>query len=170
MPRPTRIQYEGAYYHVMNRGRARQKIFHNSEYYSAYLKTLEEAHSRFDAQIHAYCLMDNHCHLLIGTPRANLNRIKWHINGVYTHRYNRLKSADDPLFRGRYKAILVDVDAYLLQLGRYIHRNPAEVKGADGQVLEQFKWSSYLAYIRRAKKLRGQAPLENHRRRPPVLD
>ncbi len=75
MPRPTRIKYEGAYYHVMNRGRARQKIFHSSEYYSAFLKTLEEAHSRFDAQIHAYCLMDNHYHLLIGTPRANLPAI-----------------------------------------------------------------------------------------------
>ena len=69
------------YYHVMNRGRARQAIFHNSEYYSAFLKTLEEAYSRFDAEIHAYCLMDNHYHLLIGTPRANLDRIMRHING-----------------------------------------------------------------------------------------
>ena len=109
----------------MNRGSGRQKIFHGAKYYEAFLETLEESHNRFDAQIHAYCLMDNHYHLSIATPRANLGRIMRHINGVYTQRYNRLKRTDGPLFRGRYKAILIDDDAYLLQLGRYIHRNPA---------------------------------------------
>ena len=150
MPRPTRIQYEGAFYHVMNRGRARQTIFHGTAYYSAFLQTLKEAHERFDAEIHAYCLMGNHYHLLIGTPRANLDRIMRHINGVYTQRYNRLKRTDGPLFRGRYKSILVDEEAYLLQVGRYIHRNPAEVKGATDKELDKFTWSSYLAYTNRA--------------------
>ena len=150
MPRPARIQYEDAFYHVMNRGSGKQKIFHGVKYYEAFLETLEESHNRFDAQIHAYCLMDNHYHLSIATPRANLGRIMRHINGVYTQRYNRLKRTDGPLFRGRYKAILIDEDAYLLQLGRYIHRNPAEVKGASEDKLRTFQWSSYLAYTNRA--------------------
>lgn len=149
MPRPTRIQYEHAFYHVMNRGRGRQTIFHGPDYYSAFLQTLAEAHGRFDAQLHSYCLMGNHYHLLIETPRANLDRIMRHVNGVYTQRHNRLKGTDGPLFRGRYKAILIDKDAYLLQVGRYIHRNPAEVKGAAADILDQYPWSSYLAYLNR---------------------
>ena len=108
MPRPVRIQYVYALYHVMNRGRARQKLFHGPACYSAFLQTLEKAHNRFDAQIHALCLMGKHYHLLMGTPRANQDRIMRHVNGAYTRRYNRLKRADGPLFRGRYKAILVD--------------------------------------------------------------
>mgnify|MGYP000618004595 CR=1 FL=1 len=146
MPRPTRIEYENAFYHVMNRGRGRQTIFHDSSYFQLFLETLSESHDRFDAMIHAYCLMGNHYHLLIETPQANLGRIMRHINGVYTQRYNRLKKTDGPLFRGRYKAILVDEDAYLLQLTRYIHRNPIEVKGSKVN-LTDYKWSSYPSYI-----------------------
>jgi len=151
MPRPQRIQYENAFYHVMNRGRGRQIIFHSEKYYLAFFQTLEEAHSRFDAIIHAYCLMGNHYHLLIETPRANLDRVMRHINGVYTQRYNRLKKTDGPLFRGRYKAILVERDSYLLQLSRYIHRNPIDMKRAIVADLEQYPWSSYLAYINQTK-------------------
>jgi putative transposase len=81
MPRPIRINFENAYYHVMNRGRGRHFIFHSEAYYQAFLKTLEEANKRFDAVIHAYCLMGNHYHLLIETPRANLDRIMRHIKG-----------------------------------------------------------------------------------------
>jgi REP element-mobilizing transposase RayT len=131
----------------MNRGRGRQAIFHDSGYYQLFLDTLKEAHERFDAVIHAYCLMGNHYHLLIETPGANLGRIMRHINGVYTQRYNRIKKTDGPLFRGRYKAILVDEDAYLLQLSRYIHRNPIEVKGTKSSYLEDYIWSSYPSYI-----------------------
>ncbi len=151
MPRPQRIQYKNAFYHVMNRGSGRQTIFPNDDYYQAFLQTLKEAHNRFDAVIHAYCLMGNHYHLLIETPRANLDRIMRHINGVYTQRYNRLKKTDGPLFRGRYKAILVDRDAYLLQLSRYIHRNPIEMKRPLVARLEDYPWSSYPAYINKAK-------------------
>ena len=151
MPRPIRIQYENAFYHVMNRGRGRLQIFHDETYYQHFLKTLEETSQRFDSVIHAYCLMGNHYHLLIETPRANLDRIMRHNNGVYTQRYNRLKKTVGPLFRGRYKAILVDKDAYLLQLSRYIHRNPDEVKGATTDTLDNYPWSSYLAYINKVK-------------------
>ena len=143
MPRPIRIEYENAFYHVMNRGRGWQVIFTDERYYQAFLKTLEESHHRFDAVFHAYCLMGNHYHLLVETPRANLGRIMRHINGVYTQRYNQLKHTDGPLFRGRYKAILVDKDAYLLQLSRYIHRNPVETKKPMISQLEDWIWSSY---------------------------
>jgi len=151
MPRPTRIQYENAFYHVMNRGRGRQTIYHGDAYYQAFLATLSEAHQRFDAVIHAYCLMGNHYHLLLETPRANLDRIMRHINGVYTQRHNRLRKTDGPLFRGRYKAILADKDNYLLQLSRYIHRNPVETKRPLVDDLVEYPWSSYPAYINQAK-------------------
>ena len=151
MPRPTRIEYEDAYYHVMNRGRGRQQIFHSAEYYAAFLDTLAEACQRFGLKVHAYCLMGNHYHLLLQTPQGNLGRIMRHINGVYTQRYNRLKRTDGPLFRGRYKAILVDQDSYLLQLSRYIHCNPINMKKPLVSQLENYAWSSYPAFINKAK-------------------
>ncbi|MBL1260698.1 MAG: transposase [Thiotrichaceae bacterium] len=108
MARPLRIEYENAFYHVMNRGRGRQGIYTADEYYHAFLKCLKEAHQLFGLEIHAYCLMGNHYHLLVKTPWGNLSRAMRHINGVYTQRHNRLKKTNGSLFRGRYKAILVD--------------------------------------------------------------
>ena len=105
----------------------------------------------FDAIIHAYCLMTNHYHLLIETPKANLSRIMQHINGIYTQRHNRQREKDGTLFRGRYKSVLVDQDSYLLQLSRYIHRNPLEVKSKMVNQLEDYPWSSYPAYINKVK-------------------
>ncbi|NVJ61945.1 MAG: transposase [Gammaproteobacteria bacterium] len=151
MPRPDRIVYEDAIYHVMNRGRSRQTIFHGADYYNAFENTLAEAHQRFDAKVHAYCLMGNHYHLLLQTPRANLARVMRHINGVYTQRYNRLKKTDGPLFRGRYKSILVEDDVYALYVSRYIHRNPIDMKRPIVSRLEDYRHSSYPAYINKLK-------------------
>jgi putative transposase len=148
--RPLRIEYKNAYYHVMNRGRGRQYIFHNDEYYEAFLDCLEQANVRFGLEIHAYCLMGNHYHLLVKTPRGNLGRAMRHINGVYTQRYNWLKKTDGPLFRGRYKAILINAASYLLQVSRYIHRNPIELKTPLVAELIDYKWSSYPAYLNKA--------------------
>ena len=150
MPRPLRIEYENAYYHVMNRGRARQRIFHDEDYFEAFLTTLSEAHQRFRVEMLCYCLMRNHYHLLVKTPEANLGRVMRHINGVYTQRHNRLKKTDGPLFRGRYKAICVEEDSYQLQLSRYIHRNPLEAKLV--RELDSYEWSSYKYYVRRTAK------------------
>ena len=149
MPRPLRIEYEDACYHVMNRGRARHDIFHDKKYYQAFLNTLAEAHRRFGIQVQSYCLMSNHYHLLIKTPEANLGRAMRHINGVYTQRYNRMKKTDGSLFRGRYKAILVEEDSYQLQLSRYIHRNPLEA--GIIKKLEAHPWSSYIYYLGKAE-------------------
>ncbi len=90
MPRPVRIEYENAIYHVMNRGRGRRVIFHSDEYYQAFEKALLEAHRRFGLLKHAYCLMGNQYHLLLQTPRGNLSRVMRHINGVYTQLRIRL--------------------------------------------------------------------------------
>ncbi len=147
MPRPLRIEYENAYYHVMNRGRGRQHIFHGDDYFSAFLSTLEQAHQRFGLQILSYCLMSNHYHLLVKTPEANLGRAMRHINGQYTQMYNRLRNKDGSLFRGRYKAILVEQDSYQLQVSRYIHRNPIDAKMIEQ--LEDYRWSSYPSYVRK---------------------
>ena len=147
MSRPLRIEYENAFYHVMNRGRAKQQLFHSKEYYEAFIKCLKEANTRFGIEVHAYCLMGNHYHLLISTPRGNLGRAMRHINGIYTQRHNMLHKRDGPLFRGRYKAILVDSSSYLLQLSRYIHLNPVETRKPLVQNLADYSWSSYPAYI-----------------------
>lgn len=153
MPRVERIEYEDAYYHVMNRGRERGriKLFRTDKDYEAFLKTLEEAVERFGIAIHAYCLMTNHYHLLVQTPNANISRAMRHINGVYTQRYNRLNSSDGSLFRGRFKSILVDKDAYLLQLSRYIHRNPIETQKPMVDSLDKYPWSSYPAYVNKVQ-------------------
>ncbi len=150
MPRPLRIEYENAYYHVMNRGRSRLKVFHSRVYYEAFLDTLGEAHQRFGVEILCYCLMGNHYHLFLKTPEANLGRVMRHINGVYTQRYNRIRKTDGSLFRGRYKAICVEEDSYQLQLSRYIHRNPLEARIVRN--LDDYKWSSYPYYVSSKQK------------------
>ncbi len=152
MPRPTRIEYEDAFYHVMNRGRdkGKRKLFYSDEYFELFLQTLSETCERFNLIVHAYCLLSNHFHLLLQTPNANLGRAMRHLSGVYTQRHNIKKKTDGPLFRGRYKAILVDEDSYLLQLSRYIHRNPIETKRPLVKALASYPWSSYPAFINQA--------------------
>jgi len=145
MTRPLRIQYPNAWYHVMNRGRSRTKIFHSPEDYLAFIEILREASFQWKVKIAAYCLMSNHYHLLLQTPGANLSRCMRHINGIYTQYYNRTHRSDGPLFRGRYKSIIVDQDRYLLELVRYIHRNP--LRAGLVKRLEDYRWTSHKAYI-----------------------
>ena len=152
MSRPLRINYENAYYHVMNRGRGRQLIFPTDAYYEDFMRGLNEAHQRFGIECHAYCLMSNHYHLLLKTPRANLSRAMRHIDGVYTQRHNRRRKTDGSLFRGRYKAIVIDADSSLLQVSRYIHRNPIELRKPLVQKLSDYVWSSYPAYLNFTQK------------------
>jgi len=133
----------------MNRGLSGIPIYSTKHHYEMFLELLAETQQRFGAEIHAYCLLRNHYHLLLQTPRGNLSRIMRHIDGVYTQRFNRSKKRDGPLFRGRYKAILIEVDNYLLQVSRYIHLNPVSAKIT--KQAEDYQWSSYKDYISKHK-------------------
>lgn len=144
MAGPLRIEFPGAVYHVTSRGDRREPIFEDDEDRVALLEVVGQAMSRFDAEMVAYCLMGNHYHFLLGTRQANLSRLMRHLNGVYTQRYNRRHGKVGHLFQGRFKAILVDRDAYLLEVCRYVELNPVRAgmvaKPAD------WEWSSYLQH------------------------
>lgn len=148
MSRPLRIEYPEAWYHIMNRGRRREKTFLTDSDYLAFLKVLRETSDMWNLRISAYCLMPNHYHLLAQTPDGNLARCMRHLNGVYTQRFNRTHDTDGSLFRGRYKAVLIDADSYLLEVLRYIHWNPVHA----GLVNEpgDFAWSSHKGYLSNA--------------------
>ena len=150
MSRPLRIEFPDAWYHVMNRARLGQDAFPARKDYSGFMELLMDASEIFNMRVAAYCLMPSHYHLLIQTPDANLSRCMRHINGVYTQRYNARNGCDGTLFRGRYKSILVEEDAYLLELVRYIHRNPLRAGIIDE--LKDYSWSSHKGYISKSDK------------------
>jgi len=145
MARPLRIEFPGAWHHVMNRGASGRAIFRADRDRHTFLALLGDTVATFQVEVHAYCLMRNHYHLLLHTPRGNLSRALRHLNGVYTQRHNRAHGTDGPLFRGRFKAVLVDADTHLAALSRYIHLNPVTA----GLVTRpgHYRWSSYPAYV-----------------------
>ncbi len=149
MSRPLRIEYKGAWYHVMNRGAGRRVIYKHNDHRQVFLELLRELQEDYMVEIHAYCLMDNHYHLLLHTPQGNLSRAMRHLNGVYTQRYNKIQKTDGALLKGRYKSVLIQHDAYLKQVSRYIHRNPLEARMVKS--LNHYKWSSYPAYIKKTQ-------------------
>ena len=144
MARPLRIQYPGAFYHITSRGNERKDVFKIKKDRERFLSYLESSTKRYGARIHAYCLMNNHYHLLVETPEGNLSQIMRHINGAYTTYFNIKRKRSGHLFQGRYNAILVDADEYVTQLSRYIHLNPVRA----GMVEEPGKhpWSSFQYY------------------------
>ncbi len=145
MSRPLRLEFEGAIYHVTSRGDRREPIYRDDEDRRCQLGVVAQAMARFDAQVLAYCLMGNHYHLVVHTRQANLSRLMRHVNGIYTQRFNRRHGLVGHLFQGRFKAILVDRDAYLLSLCRYVERNP--VAAALVASCGQWPWSSYQAHV-----------------------
>ena len=145
MSRPLRIQYPGAWYHVMNRGRRHENIFEDASDYRLFLEALKDTAKLWNLKVSAYCLMSNHYHLLVQTPDGNLSRCMRHLNGVYTQRYNRKHGLDGQLFRGRYKSVLVEEDHYLLELLRYIHRNPVAAGMVKG--VADYEWCSHQGYL-----------------------
>ncbi len=147
MARPLRIEFPGAWYHVSNRGARQQEIFSSNECRKLFLDLLMDLKMTFGVEISAYCLLPGCYHLLINTPRANLSLSMRHLNGVYTQRYNQSMGVDGPLFRGRYKSIVVDPEHYLLPLSRYLHWTPVEAKLV--KAVERYPWSSYAAYVGR---------------------
>lgn len=140
-----RIEFEGAVYHVTSRGNQRERIFWDDKDREEFKRILKRTKERYGYLIHAYVLMDNHYHLLIETPYANLKQIMQNINTSYTVYANRRHKRFGHLLQGRYKAFIVDKESYLLELGRYIHLNPVRA----GIVKEpgEYRWSSYREYI-----------------------
>lgn len=143
MVRPLRIEFSGAIYHVTSRGNARCAIYGDDEDRRAFFSALDRVVVRFHWICHAYCLMDNHYHLLIETPEGNLSHGMRQLNGVYTQGFNRRHNRVGHLFQGRFKAIVVDRDSYLLELCRYIVLNP--VRAGEVARPEEYRWSSYRA-------------------------
>lgn len=145
MARPLRIEYPGAFYHITSRGNEGRKIYNSDKDKEKFLHYLLNAHQRFGILIHAYCLMDNHYHLLAETPLPNLSRSMQMINSNYTTYYNIKNKRFGHLFQGRYKAILVDKDSYAQVLSRYIHLNP--VQSRITSTPDEYLWSSYHYYL-----------------------
>jgi len=144
MARPWRIEFEGALYHVLSRGNEQRDIFWEREDRESFLNCLGEMSARFETDIFAYVLMDNHYHILFRTNRANLSKSMQWLGATYTRRFNNKHLRSGHLFQGRFKNIIVQNDAYLMQLSCYIHRNP--LRAGMVKRLADYAWSSYPAY------------------------
>ena len=143
MSRPLRIEFAGALYHVTSRGDGQEDIYLDDADRKNYLEVLSDVCDRFNWVVHAYCLMSNHYHLLIETPDSNLSKGMRQLNGVYTQRFNRKHKRVGHVFQGRYKAIIVQKESYLLELARYIVLNP--VRAQMVRSAKDWPWSSYRA-------------------------
>jgi len=143
MVRPLRIEFPGAVYHITSRGNERKTIFKDDQDRKIFLDTLADVTFRYNWLCHAYCLMENHYHLLIDTPDGNLSIGMRQLNGIYTQRFNKRHSRVGHLFQGRFKAVLVQKDSHLLEACRYVVLNPVRAKKVYRP--EAWVWSSYRA-------------------------
>lgn len=141
MARPLRLEYPGAVYHITSRGNARQAIFRDDSDRETLLAIVASTAKQFGWLIYAHCLMGNHYHLLVETPVPNLSRGMRQLNGPYTQRFNRRHNRVGHVFQGRFGAILVERETYLLELIRYIALNP--VRAGVASTPEEWRWSSY---------------------------
>ena len=155
MVRPFRIEYPNAWYHVTCRGIERSNIFRDDNDRKRFLEVLGKSAEVFHVEVHCYVLMSNHFHFLLKTPEANLSRFMQRFNTAYTTYFNLRHKRAGHLYQGRYKALLVEADEYLLELSRYIHLNPVRIKkyrelpiGEQWEMLKRYRWSSLCAYIR----------------------
>ena len=153
MARPIRVEFAGAVYHVMARGNERRDVFRDDEDRRRFVDTLAEAVPQFGLRVHAYCLMPNHYHLLVGTPRANLSRAMGWLQTTYTARFNARHRRQGHLFQGRFKAQLVDADEYARWLVEYVHLNPVRPRQRGRSIpperaeeLRHYPWSSHGDY------------------------
>ncbi len=141
MSRPLRIEYAGAVYHITSRGNEKKAVYKDDVDRETFLDTLFQVNKRYNWICHAYCLMNNHYHLIIETPDGNLSAGMRQLNGVYTQTFNKRHKRVGHLFQGRYKAILIQKDSHLLEVCRYVVLNPVRAKAAERP--EMWKWSSY---------------------------
>jgi len=140
MSRPLRIEFAGALYHVTSRGDRQEDIYQSNDDREVFLNIMSDVCERYNWVIHAYCLMSNHYHLLVETPDQNLSKGMRQLNGVYTQAFNRNNKRVGHVFQGRYKAILVQKESYLLELARYIVLNP--VRARMVRFVKEWPWSS----------------------------
>jgi putative transposase len=143
MTRPLRIEYAGAVYHITSRGNEKKAVFKDDQDRINFLNTLQHVNKRYNWLCHAYCMMDNHYHLLIETPDGNLSLGMRQLNGVYTQLFNKRHQRTGHLFQGRYKSILIQKDSHLLEVCRYVVLNPVRARMVERP--EAWKWSSYRA-------------------------
>lgn len=154
MARPIRIEYPGAWYHVTCRGNEKKEIFSDDHDRGRFLEILDKSTKLYRIEVHAYVLMENHFHLLLMTQEANLKSFMQRFNTAYIVYYNRRHRRSGHLFQGRYKAIVVDSDSYLIELSRYLHLNPVRIKkysqleiDEKKQIIRSYPWSSYRGYV-----------------------
>jgi len=159
MARPLRIQYPGAVYHVACRGNDRKNIFRSDDDRRVFLQMLSRSLDIYSVSLYAYVLMDNHFHVLVETPLGNLSEFMRHFNITYTGYFNRRYNRVGHLYQGRYKSILVEKDAYLSVLSRYIHLNPVRVEAIQNYdderkiaYLYRYPWSSLPVYLNNNKR------------------
>jgi putative transposase len=143
MARPLRIEYPGAVYHATSRGNEKKRIFKDDHDRESFLAILTRVNKRYHWICHAYCLMDNHYHLLLETPEGNLALGMRQLNGVYTQAFNKRHNRAGHLLQGRYKGILIQKDSHLLEVSRYVVLNP--VRARMTETPDAWKWSSYRA-------------------------
>ena len=145
MARPLRIEFPGAVYHVTSRGDRQEPIFNDDVDRRVFLDVASDALRRLQADAFAYCLMGNHYHFVLRTRLANVSRIMKHLNGEYARAYNRRYDVTGHLFQGRFGAILVDRQAYLMEVCRYVELNP--VRAGIVETAVEWPWSSYRAHV-----------------------
>jgi REP element-mobilizing transposase RayT len=143
MSRPLRIEFAGGLYHVISRGDGREAIFLGKKDRRLFLGVLAEVVPACNWAMQAYCLMDNHYHLLLETPDGNVSKGMRQVNGVYTQRFNRQHGRVGHVFQGRYKAIIVQKESYLLELARYVVLNLVRARVVRSPA--EWPWSSYRA-------------------------
>lgn len=145
MARPLRIELSGGLYHVTSRGDRREDIYFTEDDRWEWMRLLGQVCGRFNWVCHAWCQMTNHYHLVVETPEANLSQGMRQLNGVYTQWINRTYDRVGHVFQGRYKAILVEKDSYLLELARYVVLNP--VRAGMVRDASRWAWSSYAEMV-----------------------
>ena len=150
MPRPLRIEFENAWYHVSNRGAAGRPIFSSPNHSALFIDILQECIACYGIEVHSFCFLSNAYHLLIRTPQANLSKAMRQLNGIYTQRFNKDQNSEGPLFRGRYRAIILE-EQYILPISRFIDLQPVKHQLVDNPL--NYKWSSYRAHIGRPVNL-----------------
>ena len=157
MARPLRIEYEGAFYHIVQRGLERREIYKDEKDKKRFLTYLSGAQEKYKSIIHSYVLMDNHYHIILETPGANLTKVMHYINASYAAYYNARHKRVGPLYQGRYKSIIVQEDEYLKLLTSYVHLNPvrAKIVGDPGE----YEWTSY-RYFTRKEPVPGYVDVE----------